>query len=251
MLESPENQQRLYGDLAWVWPIISPPEDYVEETEGFCQIIRENSHIQVNTILHLGCGGGHNDHTLHKHYKVTGVDISEAMLSLARKLNPQVTYHVGDMRMVRLDKTFDAVISLDSIGYMLTEEDLQSAFITAYHHLKPGGVFLTLAEETPQQLQKNRLFCSTHSRGDIEIDFVQNYYDPDPSDSTFQSVFVFLIHRGHRLEIETDRHLGGIFEVETWHRLLKEAGFEVRQMEFRHPALEGDSCPMFVCIRPL
>ena len=75
------DQQRLYHDLAWVWPIISPPQDYIEETEQLCRIIREHSQIEVKTLLDLGCGGGHNDCTLKKHFNVTGVDASGAMLA--------------------------------------------------------------------------------------------------------------------------------------------------------------------------
>ena len=31
---------RLYGDLAWTWPIISPPEDYAEEAEEAISLIQ-------------------------------------------------------------------------------------------------------------------------------------------------------------------------------------------------------------------
>jgi len=250
MSQSPNNQQRLYGDLAWVWPIISPPEHYVDETEHFCKVIKEYSHINVKTLLNLGCGGGHNDHTLQRHFGVTGLDISEAMLKLAGRLNPKITYLLGDMRSVRLDKTFDAVTIFDSIDYMLTTEDLQAAFTTAFNHLKPGGVFITFAEMTPENFRQNRTICSTHRRGDIEVTFIENYCDPDPTDTTYEATFVYLIRRGAQLEIETDRHLCGIFQLETWHTLLREAGFEVRQMEFRPPGKGGDAYPVFVCIKP-
>lgn len=246
---SPNKERRLYSDLAWVWPIISPPQDYIEETEQLCKIIREHSQLEVKTLLNLGCGGGHNDCTLKKHFGVTGVDTSEAMLELARRLNPEVTYSVGDMRTVWLGKTFDAVAIFDSINYMVTVADLQAAFVTAYKHLRPGGVFLTLVEEAPEHFQQNRTQCTTHARGDIEITFIENVYDPDPTDTTYEVTFVYLIRRGGRLDIETDRHVCGIFGLETWHSLLSEVGFEVRQMEFAHPGLGGEIYPMLVCIK--
>ena len=207
---SPNKERRLYSDLAWVWPIISPPEDYIEETEQLCKIIREHSQLEVKKLLNLGCGGGHNDCTPKKHFRVTGVDTSEAMLELARRLNPEVTYSVGDMRTMRLVKLFDAVAIFDSVNYMLTVADLQAAFVTAYKYLKPGGVFLTLVEETPEHFQQNRTQCTTHSRGDIEITFIENAYDPDTKDTTYEVTFVYLIRRGGRIDIETDRHVCGI-----------------------------------------
>ena len=252
MQQSPGNdQQRLYHDMTWVWPIISPPQDYIEETERLCRIIQDHSPLEARTFLNLGCGGGHNDCTLKKHFDVTGLDTSEAMLKLAKQLNPQVTYLAGDMRTVRLDKAFDAVTIFDSVNYMVTMEDLRAAFATAFVHLKPGGVLLTLVEATPDGFEQNWTQCSTHTDGDIEIAFVENVYDPDPGDTTYEATFVYLVRRGGRLEIETDRHVCGIFALETWRSLLKEVGFEVSEMEFTPDVPGARTYPMFVCIRPL
>ena len=245
------DQRRLYGDLAWVWPIISLPQDYIEETNHFCKVIKEHSQIGVKTLLDLGCGGGHNDYTLKRHFEVTGIDTSVAMLKLARHLNPEATYSVGDMRTVRLGKTFDAVTIFDSINYMLTPEELRAAFVTAFEHLAPGGVFLTIVEETPEHFQHNKTVCSTHSQGDIEITFIENHYDPDPTDTTYEATFVYLIRRKSQLEVETDHHLCGIFEMKIWIDILKEVGFEVKQMEFKTPGRGGQAFPMLVGIKPI
>jgi SAM-dependent methyltransferase len=249
-LPSSSDQRRLYNDLAWTWPIISPPEEYVRETEEFCKIIREHSQIGTKTLLNLGCGGGHHDNTLKRYFEVTGVDVSEAMLGLARRLNPEVTYLVGDMRTLRLGKLFDAVAVFDSLAYMLTEDDLLAAFTTAFVHLKPGGVFCTYVEQSRERFRQNKTRYSTHAQDDIEITFVENSYDPDPTDTTYESTFVYLIRRGGHLQIETDKHLCGIFALGTWHGLLKEVGLEVTQRKFRDPSLEGGSCPMLVCLKP-
>lgn len=251
MPEPPTSHQRLYHDLAWVWPIISPPEHYVEETEYFCSVIRQHSRIEVKNILHLGCGGGHNDHYLRKHFEVTGVDISEAMLGLAGQLNPEVTYLLGDMRSVRLKKTFDSVALLDSVGYMLTTNDLVAAFATAFAHLKPGGVLLTTPDFTTERFQQNKTSSRVCCKGDIEIMFLENYYDPDPTDTTYESTFVYLIRREGALEIETDRHLCGIFPSKTWRSLLKKSGFEVKQSEFKATDMEPGTYPLFIGIKPL
>jgi SAM-dependent methyltransferase len=247
---SVNDQQRLYSDLAWIWPIISPPQDYIEETEQLCKIIQGHSQIEVKTLLNLGCGGGHNDYTLKKHFRVTGIDTSEDMLKLSTKLNPEVTYSVGDMRTLRLGQLFDTVTIFDSINYMLTVEDLRAAFRTAFKHLKPGGVFLTLIETTPERFRQNWTQCTTHARDDIEIAFIENVYDPDPTDTTYEVTFIYLIRRGGRMDIETDRHVCGIFGLETWHGLLEGVEFEVKQMEFRPVGREGECYPMMVCIMP-
>ena len=251
MPEPSTNQQRLYHDLAWIWPIISPPQHYMEETEYFCKTIRQHSRIEVKTVLHLGCGGGHNDHYLQRHFAVTGVDTSEAMLGLAGQLNPQATYSLGDMRSVRLDNTFDAVVILDSVAYMLTVDDLQAAFTTAFKHLRPGGVLLVAPDFTKEGFQHNRTSCSAHSKADTQITFLEDNYDPDPTDTTYETTFVYLIRRGGALEIETDHHLCGIFPSRTWRRLLKRSGFEVKQSEFKATDTEPGTYPLFIGIKPL
>jgi SAM-dependent methyltransferase len=240
------DQQRLYADLAWTWPIISPPEDYVPEAEAFRRIFRDYAQIEVNSLLHLGCGGGHVDHRLKRYYRITGVDSSETMLRLAMDLNPQVTYLPGDMRSVRLSEPFDAVLIDDSIAYMTSVHDLRAAFQTAFDHLKPGGLFITYAEETTEAFQQNATSYSSHRRDDVDITLIENLHDPDVTDDTYEMTLVFLIRRPGRLEVQTDRHLLGVFPQQTWTGLLHDVGFEIYPMEFE----EGGSCPEFACIKP-
>ena len=85
-MKKKKDARRLYHDLSWIWPIISPPEDYIEESEFFCRIIKEESKIAVRSLFHMGCGGGRNDFTFKKHFEVTGVDISKKMLEIHTKL---------------------------------------------------------------------------------------------------------------------------------------------------------------------
>lgn len=250
MATTPSDQRRMYGDLAWTWPIISPPEEYVSEAEAAHALMREHANGPVRTLLHLGCGGGHLDRTLKRHYAVTGVDVSESMLALARALNPEVTYVQGDMRTARLGRTFDGVAVFDSISYMLTRDDLHEAFATAFEHLVPGGVFLTYAEENAEQFRQNRTRVETGVRDDVRIVFIENAYDPDPADTTFETTFVYLIRQGGELRIETDRHLEGLFPIATWLETLSEVGFEVRSAR-PHPGLAGgEGYPWFVATKP-
>jgi SAM-dependent methyltransferase len=239
---------RLYADLAWTWPIISPPEDYAEEAGAVTGAIRARAQGKVRNLLNLGCGGGHNDAHLKRQFTVTGVDTSEAMLYLARDLNPEIEYLPGDMRSVRLGRTFDAVTIFDSIDYMLTEADLRQTFVTAFEHLRPGGVFVTYAEITRERFRQNRTRASTRSKGDVEITLVENDYDPNPEDTTFESTHVYLIRRGGDLTVEVDRHTMGIFPDSAWHHLLREAGFEVTRSELDVP--DQEPVPLWIGLRP-
>ena len=125
-----EQQDRMYTDLAHLWPLISPPEDYAEEAGYWRDVLREKLGPGRHEILELGVGGGHNLSHLTGDFQATAVDLSEKMLEHSRRLNPEVEHHVGDMRTFRLDRKFDAVLVHDAICYMLNEDDL---LLCLYH----------------------------------------------------------------------------------------------------------------------
>jgi SAM-dependent methyltransferase len=238
------DRRRLYGDLAWLWPIMSPPEHYREESAVYVDLLRSHARRPVRSVLHLGCGGGHIDRWLKESFAVTGLDLSPAMLGLARALNPEVRYLEGDMRTARLGEAFDAVCVFDSIDYMLDEAELAAAFRTAWEHLAPGGAFLTYAETLAETFEDGATKTTTIAGRGITLTYVEHAFDPDPADSTIDVAYVYLIREGARLRIETDRHRSGLFPRATWLGLLRETGFEVampaprlRPEGFEEPAI--------------
>ena len=243
------NERRLYHDLAWTWPIVSPPGRYTREAHAIRRLIRGRA-PGARTLLHLGCGGGHLDKTLKRAFEITGVDLSPAMLALARRLNPDVAYRVGDMRSIRLRRTFDAVVIADSIAYMLTNRELLAAFGTAFVHLVPGGVFLTYVERTPATFRQDATTRAIARRGDVEVVLIENQHDPDPADTTYESTFVYLIRRRGRLRIVTDRHRLGLFPLPVWRGLLRRAGFRVTQLVGEPDRRGARGNATFVCVRP-
>ncbi len=132
-------RHRFYGDLARWWPLISPPEDYKEEAAFAATLLRSAS-IPVREVLELGSGGGHNASHLKASFAMTLVDLSEEMLAVSRRLNPECRHQVGDMRSARLGGSFDAVFVHDAIDYMTTAGDLRRAIETAFVHCRAGGV---------------------------------------------------------------------------------------------------------------
>lgn len=244
-----------YNDLAWTDSLITSPEECKEETEYFVRAIRDHSRIEVQTLLHLGCGAGMNDYTFKRHFKVTGVDMSAGMLEIARTLNPEVTYLCHDMRTVTLEQRFDAVAIPDSIGYMITERNLRNTITTAREHLKPGGILLIVAL-VREDFQKNN-FVYTGSREEVEVTIFENNYVLDSHQTTYEATLVYLIRRKGELEIFTDRHTLGLFPLEIWFSLLADAGFEVKQITMDHAydrfiSNDGEyPLRVFICTQPL
>ena len=220
-------ENRLYKDLAHLWPLLDPPEEYTEEAAFWRQTLREKLGPGRHKVLELGVGGGHLLSHLTEEFEATAVDISPQMLANARALNPDVEHHLGDMRSVRLGRRFRAVLIHDAISYMLTEEDLAATFETARAHLEPGGVLITVPDWFSETFTGTTVDYRIRRVEDMELTYIQYATDPDPSDSTVETVFVYVIKKGGRVQVETDRHVTGLFPLGTWHRLMAEAGFEV------------------------
>ncbi len=251
----PEPKWRAYSDLAWTDPIVAPADASADETEFFVNLIEDNSKIGTRTLLHLGCGAGANDFTFKKYFSVTGVDVSEAMLDIAEKLNPEVTYVSGDMRAIELKQCFDAVAIPDSIAYMTTIEDLRAAIDTACNHLKSGGVLVIVAYTSDAFRENN--FAYTGSTEDTAVTIFENNYLAKATRTSYEATLVYLIRQKGKLRIYTDCHTLGLFSLTTWISLLNEAGFEVKQTRLDHSydryiLGEGEySLVVFICNKPL
>ncbi len=237
---------RLYKDLAWLWPLWEDVEDYRKESELFARLIKKYAKIKVRSLLDIGCGGGKNAFHLKRHFEVTGIDKSKAMLSDARKQNPECKFQLGDMRNLDLKQRFDAVFINDSITYMTSKVELLKAFQIAYRHLKPGGVMITYPDECKEKFKQNETNIWTSKAKDMDITFIENQYDPNPKDDTFETTFIYLIRKSGKLRIEHDFHVCGLFTLNVWRRLLKRAGFGVHQ-EKGTEVTKG--LPVFSCVK--
>jgi SAM-dependent methyltransferase len=97
----------------------------------------------AKTVLELACGTGSILVQLQGDYDVTGVDLSQEMLALAREKLPNAELVEGDMTTVRLGRAFDAVLCLyDAVNHLLGFDEWERLFDTALAHLAPGGVFV-------------------------------------------------------------------------------------------------------------
>jgi cyclopropane fatty-acyl-phospholipid synthase-like methyltransferase len=73
-------QNRLYGDLAYLWPLISPVEEYAAEARCWRNVLRGRLGPGRHRVLELGVGGGHHLWHLTADFEATAVDLSEAMM---------------------------------------------------------------------------------------------------------------------------------------------------------------------------
>lgn len=217
---------RMYHDLAAWWPLLSPPAEYADEAAFFLPLLAEITESNSATLLELGSGGGNNALHMKGAFKaVTLVDLSREMLEVSRSLNPDCEHLPGDMRSVRLGRTFDAVFIHDAVDYMTTEADLRAAIGTAFMHCKPGGMALFVPDHVRNSFEPYTESGGTASGG-RGIRYLEWAYDPNPDDHTCVTEHLLLMHEaGMPSVIAHERTEYGLFDTETWLTLLEEAGF--------------------------
>jgi SAM-dependent methyltransferase len=183
------------------------------------------------------------------HFRMTLVDLSPQMLEVSRALNPECEHLQGDMRSLRLGRTFDAVFIHDAIDYMLTEADLYRAVETASIHCKPGGVALFAPDHTRETFKPSTSHGG-NDRGKRSLRYLEWTWDPDPADTTYLSDMVYLLHdESLALRCIPDRHTCGLFSQGDWLRLLKQAGFEASKLPFEHSEIEPGAAHVFLGIK--
>ena len=218
------SEHRFYGDLAAWWPLISPPEEYAEEM-AFAAGVLAGAAIPVRMVLELGSGGGHDAAHLKASFTMTLVDIAEEMLAVSRALNPECEHIQGDMRTVRLGRTFDAVFVHDAIEYMTTEDDLRQAIETAVVHCRPGGLVVLMPDRTAETFVPSSEVGGVDGPDGRGVRFMDWSYDPDPDDGRTLTQYAFLLRAADgTVEVAHDTHHLGLFPRATWLRLLTEAG---------------------------
>ena len=243
---------RLYSELAWLWPLWGDPSEYAAYCENATRLIRKYAKRDARTLLNICCGGGKNIYNLKKQFNVTGLDLSPAMLNLARNLNPECRFIQADARNFLLSEKFDAILVDDGICYMTTEAELHSVFERCYDHLDAGGVMLVGPDDTKETFIQNES-ALTHATqnnkpDNIDVIFIENDYDPDPDDTVYDALMIYIIRENGLLRIEHDLHYLGLFYLNTWQNLLKEIGFEVHEEKYSE---NGKDFVEFVCIRPM
>lgn len=216
-----------YGELAPWWPLISPLEDYEGEATFVARLLRSRVE-RLGNVLELGSGGGHCSYYIrqHAHAQMTLIDLSEGMLDVSRRLNPDCRHVQGDMRTVRLEETFDAVFVHDAIDYMTTESDLQAAFVTAAAHLSSGGVAVFLPDDLRETFEPSTDHGGEDGADGRSARLLEWTWDPDPSDTWVQTEYSFLLRDESGVHHVHESHKTGLFNRDTWLRLLDECGFD-------------------------
>lgn len=207
-----------YDQLADWWHLILPPEECSQEVAFFLSILQPYADRPASTLLELGAGGGSIAFWFKRAFaSMVLTDISAPILAASQRVNPECEHVVGDMRDLRVGRTFDVVFIHDAIEYMITLDDLRRALHTAALHCKPDGMVMVVPDDLRETFEDSCNHEGHDGEDGRSIRFLEWSYDPDPSDSTVITDYVFIVRDGdHESRVFHDRQVLGLFALAEW-----------------------------------
>ena len=146
-----------YHALAVSYDRLTNDVDY-EATVAFYNEILKREGLRPRTAVDLACGTGSVTAILARQgLEVTGVDLSEEMLTVAMEkvmdMEHPPRFVCQPLQELRLPRGVDlAVCALDSLDYITDPDDCKEAIRRVYRALNPGGIFI-FDVNTPEKLR--------------------------------------------------------------------------------------------------
>ncbi|UCE09792.1 MAG: class I SAM-dependent methyltransferase [Candidatus Thorarchaeota archaeon] len=163
-----------YDKIAHLYHAERDTFDISRILEDFMSSVTPGGHI-----LDAGCGAGVPvaSALVDSGFQVTGIDISESMLKLARKHVPAATFLLQDMTKLQFDpETFDGIISTYAVIHVpkaLHAEVFRRFYIT----LKPNGrLLVSLSQnewENIGEYFREPMFWSHHDQ-DTSLEIIED-----------------------------------------------------------------------------
>lgn len=135
----------MYNRFAYLYDELINDVDYKKWVDYYFKIFNRFG-LNPRLGLDLGCGTGNMTTELSaRGVEMTGVDLSEDMLAVAREKseNMDILYLNQDMRSFELYGTVDFIVSgLDCMNYITDKRDLLKVMRLVNNYLDPGGLFI-------------------------------------------------------------------------------------------------------------
>jgi ubiquinone/menaquinone biosynthesis C-methylase UbiE len=237
----------MYDKLACIYDnLINEDVDYEKMVSWLDERIKKVNPA-AREILEVGCGTGNVAIPLSKiGYDVTGMDISEEMLSVADEKSfcehASVKWVKGDVCSIVLGMKFDVAIAcLDTINYITDEYSLQTAFKNIYDSLKKNGVFV---------FDINTVYRLKEVYADNSFNYISEdlcyiwncFYDSKNDTSEFEIDFFVKSEHSDLYERFDEVHVQKAYNWEKLTNMLLDVGFErVEVYEFLSETLPSST----------
>jgi SAM-dependent methyltransferase len=198
-------------------------------------------------VLDLACGTGSSSKPyVERGFSVTGADLNEPMLEMARAKLPKVRFHRQGFLDLELTERFHLVTCVfDSLNNLTDPVDLMQTFSRVYTHLLPGGWF---AFDVNTSVGVRELWDDDRFEGEVKTDdgpahYVWTHrYDPEAGFGHITAHCQVWTDDG--LREFTEQHVERGYDPPEIMPMLERAGFQaVRFLEYPDQAVPTVESP--------
>nr|WP_280518530.1 class I SAM-dependent methyltransferase [Lederbergia wuyishanensis] len=190
--------------------------------------------VKGNRILDLACGTGELSVLLAEAgYEVTGVDLSEDMLMVAREKaeSKGLNIHLFEQDMTQLEElgTFDIIsIFCDSLNYLNTPDDVQKTFKNVSAHLSDGGLFL-FDVHSPYKIEQ--FMSESYSLAEEEVSYIWTTFPGEhPLSIEHELTFFVLDEQSGKYNRFDETHKQRTYSTDQYIKWLSDAGFIIKSI---------------------
>ena len=228
----------MYNRFAYFYDKLINDVDYKLWVDYYYKIFQRYG-ISPKLGLDLGCGTGSlTTEFSHRGVEMTGIDLSEDMLMVAREKSEgmDILYLNQDMTEFELYGTVDFIVSsLDCINYITDKRDLLKVMKLANNYLNPGGLFIfdintrykleNIIGNNTFILENENVFCSW-----------QNEYDKKKKICDFY--LTFFLKEGSNYSRFDEEHSERAYEIEEIKALIENSGMKLLKV-YDHLSFEN------------
>ncbi|MFA9493370.1 class I SAM-dependent methyltransferase [Streptococcus sp. E17BB] len=180
-------------------------------------------------LLELACGTGiQSVRFAQAGFEVTGLDLSEEMLAVAKRraasAKVAVDFVAGNMLDLSGVGRFDLVTCYsDSLCYLADEVEMGDVFAQVYEHLNDGGTFIFDVHST---YQTDEVFPGySHHENAEDFAMVWDTYEDEAPHSVVHELTFFIKDEDGRFTRYDEIHEERTYELLTYDVLLEQVGF--------------------------
>ena len=254
--KSEKEGPRFYTELAQYLDIICTLEGRKKDVQVLKRPIRKHLKSGGKKLLDVACGTGLEDYYLKDTYRVTGIDLHEGVLAIARQRNPGITYLTGDMRNFRLKSRYDIITCFDAMCYLKNYTELRRTLKNFHRHLGRGGLLIFYLDPVflEEHYKQDTIVINKKCKEDMCLTLIEIYRKRG---RTIEGNAVYIIQYPKETRFETDCfETLGLFGVMRITRMLKSLGFRVyrysggKDITFSLKKYNDNSpYPVFVCVK--
>ena len=242
-----------YNDFAYVYDTLMKRDVDYEKWADYIENLFDICGVNPELVCDVACGTGNITIPMAKRgYDMTGVDISESMLNVAREKAEGLDILFLNQSMTKIDLygTMGAFLCMiDGINYVLSPKSLLQFFTKIKSCFMDEGAPFIFDVSSEYKL-KNIIGNNTFIKSDKNIFYTwQNRYIE--SKKLSDMFLTFFVREGGMYRRFEERHIQRAWSVEELTYLLKKAGFTkidtYGELSFERPK-ENEERIVFVCI---